>query len=89
MNSIIEFLDLEDANINITDISISETTKTITLETNPVPHYCPICSCRMYSKGIKNREIQHPILQDNYNVVLILKQRRWKCTSGLCNYSSN
>ena len=89
MNSIIEFLDLEDANINITDISISETTKTITLETNPVPHYCPICGCRMYSKGIKNREIQHPILQDNYNVVLILKQRRWKCTSGLCNYSSN
>lgn len=89
MNSIIEFLDLEDTNINITDISISGTTKTITLETQPEPHYCPICCSRMYSKGIKNRQIQHPILQDNYNVILILKQRRWKCTNKLCSYTSN
>ncbi len=30
----------------------------------------------MHSCGIKNRTINHPILQDNYSLILILKQRR-------------
>lgn len=89
MNSITEFLDLEDATLIITDTSISGTTKTITLETMAVPHYCPLCQCRMYSKGIKERTIHHPILQDNYDLILLLKQRRWKCTNKACNYTAN
>lgn len=40
----------------------------------------------MHSKGIKSRTIKHPILQDNYELILILKQRRWKCTNPECNY---
>lgn len=89
MNSITEFLDLEDASLVITDTSISGTTKTITLETRAFPHYCPLCQYRMYSKGIKQRKIRHPILQDNYDLVLLLKQRRWKCTNSACGYTSN
>ena len=59
MNSITEFLDLEDDTIKIDDISISGTTKTITISTDPYPHFCPSCQSRMYSKGIKKRTIQH------------------------------
>lgn len=86
MNSITELLNLEDSDIFISDISIQATTKTLTLETKLYSHYCPSCGFRMHSKGIKNRTIKHPILQDNYELILILKQRRWKCTNPECNY---
>ena len=60
--------------------------KTIYLETAPDAHFCPCCGFRMHSRGTKNRKINHPILQDNYKLVLILKQRRWRCTNPDCLY---
>ena len=80
MNSITELLNLEDNNLIVSDISIEDGNKIITLETLPTAHYCPACGFRMYSKGIKKRRIKHPILQDNYELIIILKQRRWLCT---------
>ncbi len=89
MNSITELLDLEDTNIIITDTRIEGTQKTIVLETVPEAHYCPSCSFRMHSKGIKKRKISHPILQDGYELTLILNQRRWCCTNPDCGYTAN
>ena len=86
MNSITELLNLEDSNIFISDISIQGTTKTLTLETKPYAHFCPSCGFKMHSKGVKKRTIKHPILQDSYMLILILKQRRWKCTNPECAY---
>lgn len=86
MNSITELLDLEDLDIIISDITIQGTTKTLTLETKPSAHFCPSCGFKMHSRGIKKRVIKHPILQDTYELVLILKQRRWKCTNPECAY---
>ena len=40
----------------------------------------------MHSRGTKKRTIKHPILQDTYELILILKQRRWKCTNPECCY---
>ena len=48
MNSITNLLDLEDTDIEITDIQIQGQTKTLTLSTPPVPHFCPSCGFRMY-----------------------------------------
>lgn len=89
MNSITDLLDLEDSDIIISDISIQGTNKNITLETRPVPHFCPSCGFRMHSRGIKQRTINHPILQDNYSLTLILKQRRWRCTNPDCLYDTS
>lgn len=89
MNSITNLLDLEDTDIKITDIQIQGQTKTLTLSTPPVPHFCLSCGFRMYSCGIKKRTINHPILQDNYSLVLILKQRRWRCTNPECLYDTS
>ena len=89
MNSITNLLDLEDTDIEITDIQIHGQTKSLTLSTPPVPHFCPSCGFRMYSRGIKKRTINHPILQDNYSLVLILKQRRWRCTNPECLYDTS
>ena len=86
MNSITELLNLEDSDIIISDISIQGTTKTLTLETTPCTHFCPSCGFKMHSRGTKRRTIKHPILQDTYELILILKQRRWKCTNPECCY---
>lgn len=86
MNSITELLNLEDSDIIISDISIQGTTKTLTLETTPYAHFCPSCGFKMHSRGTKKRTIKHPILQDTFELILILKQRRWKCTNPECCY---
>lgn len=86
MNRITELLDLEDSDIFISDISIQGTTKFLTLETKLYAHHCPSCGFKMHSRGIKKRIVKHPILQDNYELVLILKQRRWRCTNPECRY---
>lgn len=86
MNHITDLLDLEDTDVIISDIRIQGQTKTITLETPPTAHFCPSCGYRMHSRGIKSRTINHPILQDNYSLILILKQRRWRCTNPVCLY---
>lgn len=86
MNRITELLDLEDSDIFISDISIQGTTKFLTLETKLYAHHCPSCGFKMHSVRIKKRIVKHPILQDNYELVLILKQRRWRCTNPECRY---
>ena len=89
MNTITELLNLEDADIFISDITISGTKKILTLETHPIIHFCPICGFKMHSRGIKTRTINHPILQDTYELILKLKQRRWRCTNQQCSYTVN
>ena len=89
MNSITELLDLEDSDIFISDTSIEGTRKTIVLETHVTAKFCPCCSFRMHSRGIKKRSISHPILQDGYELLIILKQRRWRCTNPDCMYTCN
>ena len=89
MNSITELLDLEDCGIFISNTQIEGTRKTLTLETHLGAAYCPCCGFRMHSRGIKKRTINHPILQDGYELFLILKQRRWRCTNPECRYETN
>lgn len=89
MHDIIDLLDLEDSSLNITDVTISGNKKIVTLETVPTVHHCPVCNFRMHSRGIKTRTINHPILQDTYQLVIKLKQRRWRCTNPICQYETN
>lgn len=89
MNSITDFLDLEDSEILITDSVTVGMTKTLTIETKPYVCFCPCCGFRMHSRGIKVRTVSHPILQDGYHLVLKIKQRRWRCTNETCRYEKN
>lgn len=86
MNSITDLLDLEDSEIIIDDIQIQGQTKTIVLSTVPIAHFCPSCGFKMHSRGIKKRTINHPIFQDGYSLILVLRQRRWRCTNPDCRY---
>lgn len=89
MSIITDLLDLEDSDIFVSDSKIEGTTKTLTLETHPTAHYCPCCGFRMHSRGIKKRTISHPVLQDGYALILVLKQRRWRCTNPECLFETN
>ena len=89
MNIITDLLDLEDSDIFISETRIEGTRKYLTLETHPSAHYCPCCNYRMHSRGIKQRTVSHPILQDGYELILLLKQRRWRCTNPDCLFESN
>ncbi len=85
---VLTLLDLEDEELCITDIFEENHQKYVVIETKPTVHFCPLCNYRMYSKGIKSRKINHPILQDTYSLSLILKQRRWKCSNPSCGYNT-
>jgi transposase len=89
MNTITDLLDLEDSDLFVSDVLVEGTRKLITLETHPVPHFCPSCGYRMHSRGIKTRTVHHPILQDGYELILLLKQRRWRCTNPDCRFENN
>ena len=86
MDSITKLLDLEDADLIYSDLRVEGKTKTIVLESRPTPHFCPSCGFRMHSRGVKKRTINHPIFQDNHQLIIILKQRRWRCTNPDCRY---
>ena len=89
MNRITDLLGLEDSDIIISDIITEGQTKTLIIETPPVAHYCPTCGYRMHSRGVKKRTISHPILQDGYSLILLLRQRRWRCSNPDCLYEVN
>lgn len=89
MNRITDLLDLEDSDIFISDTSIQGRQKVLTLETLPSVHFCPQCGFRMHSRGIHTRTVNHPILQDGYQLVLKLKQRRWRCSNDQCRFTLN
>ena len=84
MDNIIEFLNFEDSDLEMLDQKVEDGKRILTLQKRPVPHFCPVCSYRMHSKGITPRTINHPVMQDGLQLVLIVRQRRWQCTNPVC-----
>lgn len=91
MNNIINLLNLEDKNIEISKIVRDDTAKIkyIYVHTNVSKRFCPICDMRMHSRGTRQRTVNHPMLQDGYELIILLKQRRWRCTNPACGLEMN
>jgi len=81
-----KLLGIEDDTINILSIKTHGKFKDIVVERTLEPQYCPFCQFRMYSKGCRERTVNHPILQDGFALRIILKQRRFKCQNTECGY---
>lgn len=76
-NDIINLLNLEDDCV-ITSINISDKqTKVVSLAKKPSEKYCPLCSYRMHSKGVRIRTVKQQILHDGYRLELELHCRRY------------
>lgn len=85
-NDITKLLGIKDADIRVLSIKETTTTRTIALEKKIYIHYCPVCGCRMYSKGIYKRKTNHPIMQDGLQLILEIHQRRWQCINLDCRH---
>lgn len=83
--NIIKLLNIEDKDIHIIDFFIDGNTKTFVIEKFLKPEFCPAC----HSKGIYSRSINHPMLQDGFNIKIILRQRKWHCTNPDCGIYFN
>ena len=82
MNIITSLLDIEDNDLGLLSCEVQGLKKIVTLGNAPTPHFCPKCSCKIHSRGIKTRTINHTVLQVGYQLVIKLKQRRWRCTNS-------
>ncbi|HHW95533.1 MAG TPA: transposase [Mogibacterium sp.] len=40
----------------------------------------------MHSKGIYPRTVNHPVMQDGLQLILVVNQRRWQCTNPVCRH---
>lgn len=83
-NDIIKLLGLKESGINILSVKETTKTRTVALEKVITAHYCPACGCRMYSKGVYRRKVNHPIMQDGLQLILEIHQRRWQCINPSC-----
>lgn len=83
-NDITNLLGIKDSTIKVISVTVKGTEKTVEFEKQIELHYCPLCECRMYSKGLSRRRINHPILQDGYTLTMIFHQRRWQCSNKSC-----
>ena len=74
---------MEDSLVKVDNIEtdLSEKVKYVHISTKPVPAFCEKCGSRMHSKGHDIRKPVHSMLQDGFKLVLVYKQRRWKCTN--------
>lgn len=86
-NNITKFINLKDADIEIKRIDTIGMTKVITLEKRLFPHYCPLCGFKMHSRGIYQRTVNHPILQDGFALKLKINQRTWRCINDNCRFT--
>ena len=84
MDNIIKYLNFEDDGLEVLDQRVEKGKRILTIQKKPVTHFCPVCSCRMHSKGISPRTINHPVMQDGLQLILIVNQRRWQCTNAAC-----
>lgn len=84
----IELLNLKDSDLEILNIVTRGTVKEIFIQKKLKPQYCPLCQHKMYSRGVYQRKLNHPILQDGFQIKLNVGQRRWKCTNPDCRYTS-
>ena len=83
-DNIINFLNFEDSNLETDPPQIIKGQRVLTIRQKVYPHYCPICSYRMHSKGKYERTVNHPVMQDGLPLILKLQQRRWQCTNPVC-----
>ena len=89
INDITKILDLKGSNIHVSDVKVRKGIKEIYLSTDPEVTFCPLCGRRMHSRGIYKRRVNHPIMQDGLATVLIINQRRWRCSNEECRYECN
>ena len=82
-DNVSELIALGDPTAKVTEVITDDNTKYVFIEKKAPGMYCPCCGKRMLSKGIRTKNINHPVLQNGFNLILVLKVRKWHCKD--CN----
>lgn len=86
-NDITRLLSIQDTDIKVISIVERSGIRTITIEKKSGIHFCDLCGCRMYSKGIYKRTVNHPVMQDGLQLKISIHQRRWRCINPDCRHT--
>jgi transposase len=70
---------LADPNSEVTNVESAGNVKKVYIQSKRTEVLCPICGTRMRSKGWHCREVNHPVLQGGFHLILVLRQRKWHC----------
>ncbi len=87
MNNIIDFLCFDkDNDLEVLQTEVTDDTRIIHVAKRLRPVFCPVCGCRMHSKGLRKSNVRHPIFQDGYRLIITVHKRRWDCPNDQCQY---
>ncbi|HCK87234.1 MAG TPA: ISL3 family transposase [Erysipelotrichaceae bacterium] len=79
-----DLIGLGDPSAQVTDVIQDDDTKYVFIEKKDRYMICPSCGARMKSKGKRVKEINHPVLQDGFKLILAVTCRKWHCEE--CNF---
>lgn len=76
-----DLIDLGDSSAQVTEVIQDGDTKYVFVQKKECFMLCPQCGTRMKSKGKRIKEINHPVLQDGFKLILAVTVRKWHCDS--------
>ena len=79
-----DLIDLGDPSAKVTEVIQDDDTKYVFIEKKVACMFCPLCDRRMKSKGKRIKQINHPVFQDGFKLILAVTVRKWYCES--CSY---
>ena len=85
-NDIMDLLELYDEDSEILESTTVGNIKSVTISKIRREMYCPICGCRLHSKGTFTRHPNNQIFQGFYVLKVTLAGRRWECSNPDCEY---
>jgi transposase len=85
-NDIMDLLELYDEDSDVLESTTEGNIKSVTISKIKREMYCPICGCRLHSKGTFTRHPNNQIFQGSYVLKVTLTGRRWECSNPDCDY---
>ena len=85
-NDIMDLLELNDEDSEVLESKTEGNIKSVTISKIRREMYCPICGCRLHSKGTFTRHPNNQIFQGSYVLKVTLTGRRWECSNPDCDY---
>ena len=74
-----DLISLGDPSAKVTDVITDNDIKYVFIEKKDCCMFCSFCGSRMKSKGKRTKEINHPVLQDGFKLILAVSVRKWRC----------
>lgn len=72
-----DLIDMGDPSAKVTEVIQDDDTKYVFIEKKVVCMFCPVCDRRMKSKEKRIKQINHPVFQDGFKLILAVTVRKY------------